>query len=355
MNQGEIFLALIRLGIDHQTCDNISVINWNEIKALAYTQGLSAVIIDGIEKLPEGKRPPLNLLLQWIGEVLQDYEQRYEAYRHSIAKLAEFYNSHGYKMMVLKGYACSLDWPKPEHRPCGDIDIWQFGEYKKADKLLLSEKGIKVDSSHHHHTVFNWGGFSVENHYDFINIYRRKSNVFLEQILKELGKDNSHSVEIDGEKIHIPSPDLHALFLLCHSLNDFAVTTLTIRQVIDWGFFVEKHGSEVNWEQLLEILEKNGMIQMFNIINAICVDDLYFDSCMFPYIQFDPVVKEKVLREILFPYIPNEKSHVFFKRVIWKCRRWKANEWKRTLCFKESLWSAFWSGVKSHVLKPASI
>ena len=133
MLKEEIFLTLIRLGIGHQTNTNLSVVDWNIIKSLAYTHGLSAVVLDGVEKLPEDKRPSQVLLLQWIGEVLHDYEQRYEMYSRTIGEMAGFYNSHGYKMMLLKGYVCSLDWPKPKHRPCGDIDIWQFGEYKKAD------------------------------------------------------------------------------------------------------------------------------------------------------------------------------------------------------------------------------
>lgn len=62
---------------------------------------------------------------------MQSYEGRYAAYEKAIGSLAGFYNQHGYKMMVLKGYASSLDWHNPKHRPCGDIDIWQFGEQKK--------------------------------------------------------------------------------------------------------------------------------------------------------------------------------------------------------------------------------
>lgn len=78
--------------------------------------------------------------------------------------------------MVLKGYACSIDWPKPEHRPCGDIDIWLFGKQKEADAALAAspkfhDSSFKIDSSHHHHTVFDWCSFSVENHYDFVNVY----------------------------------------------------------------------------------------------------------------------------------------------------------------------------------------
>ena len=143
------FLTLVRLGIGHTTEVIPQPISWKEIEIIANRHGLLAIVVDGIEKLPSVLRPPQELLLEWIGEVLQDYEYRYEQYCKAISELAGFYNSHGFKMMILKGYACSLDWPKPEHRPCGDIDIWLFGQQKEADALVASEKGIKVDYSHH--------------------------------------------------------------------------------------------------------------------------------------------------------------------------------------------------------------
>lgn len=99
--------------------------------------------------------------------------------------------------MVLKGYACSLDWPKPEHRPCGDIDIWLFGKQKESDSLLDKELGINIDSSEHHHTVFYWRGFMMENHYDFIEVHHHSSSPILEKILKGQGKNDSHFVELN--------------------------------------------------------------------------------------------------------------------------------------------------------------
>ena len=253
------FLSLIRLSIGHQASEFPEALDWSSIKVLADKQGLTAIVLDGIERLSDELRPPKVLLLNWIGEVMQNYETRYNEYKKAISSLAEFYNRHGYKMMVLKGYACSIDWPNPKHRPCGDIDIWQFGEQKKADRLLTSEKGIKVDNSHHHHTVFTWGDFMVENHFDFINVYHHRSNVELEKIFKELGKDDSHFVEFNGEKVYLPSPNLHALFLLKHTMNDFTSFSMTLRQLIDWGLFVEKHTKEVDWEWLMSVLKKFNM------------------------------------------------------------------------------------------------
>ena len=351
----ENFFQLIRLGIGHCSDQIIGEINWKDIQVLAERQGLLAIVVDGVEQLVVTKRPPKEKLLQWIGEVLQNYEQRYILYRKAIAQMAGFYNSYGYKIMVLKGYSCGLNWPRPEHRPYGDIDIWQFGEQKKADSLLTSKEGIKVDNSHHHHTVFTWGDFMVENHYDFINVYHHKSNVELEEIFKELGKDDSHFVELKGEKVYLPSPNLHALFLLKHTMNDFTSFSMTLRQVLDWGFFVEKHTKEVNWEWLIEVLKKFHMIEFYNTINAICVGDLGFDAKIFPSIQFRPDLKDKVLKDILYPkYSASEPSYLI-PRLLYKYRRWQGNAWKQELCYSESRWSAFWSGVWAHLLKPASL
>ena len=355
------FIFYIRLGIGHCVESSTNMDDWRYIKEMSERHGLQAIVVDGIDKLPESQRPPKDLLLQWIGEVLHNYEFRYELYRRTIVEMAGFYREHGIKMMVLKGYACSLDWPKPEHRPCGDIDIWQFGKQNDGDSLLESEKGIKIDKSHHHHTVYEWGGFIVENHYDFVNVYAHKSSAELEKVFKELGQDDMHFVDIkdastgSATKVYLPSPNLHALFLLRHMVSHFAAAEISLRQVLDWGFFVEKHTNDVDWKWLLEVLDKFHMKEFFNLINAICVDDLGFAADIFPEVRFVPELKEKVLVDILDPAYGAAEPASFFPRIIYKYRRWQGNAWKQKLCYNESRWESFWTGLWAKVLKPASI
>lgn len=348
------FLKLVRLGIGHYA-DRISdEIDWNNIQGLAERQGLYAVVFDGVGKLPANLWPPQDVLLEWIGEVVQDYETRYDAYRRTLAEMVGFYNSHGIKMMVLKGYACGLNWPKPEHRPYGDIDIWLFGKQEEADKILR-EKGIEADNSHHHHSVFYWGVFTVENHYDFINVYHHQSNHGLEAIFKELGADDSHFVGVNGDKVYLPSPNLHALFLLKHMMNDFTSFSTNLRQLLDWAFFVEKHTKVIDWKWLTGVLEQYHMLDFYSTINAICVDDLGFEASIFHGVQFKPMLKDKVLKDILEPEFTMKEPSRLIPRLAYKIKRWRGNRWKHEMCYNESMWSAFWSGVWSHVLKPASI
>lgn len=354
-NLQEDFLSYVRLGIGHSVRSTPLTNDWQAIQALAMRQGLAAIVIDGIEKLTESVRPPKAILLEWIGQVLQDYEYRYELYCRAIAEMAGFYNSHNLKMMVLKGYACSLNWPKPEHRPSGDIDIWLFGEYKKADSLLEKEKGISIDTKHHHHTVFCWRGFTVENHYDFINIHHHKSHLALEKILKDVGRDDSNYVNVYGEKVYLPSPNLHALFLLKHLMLHFASGEINFRQVIDWAFFVKNYSEKIDWEWFYNVLDEFHMLEFFNTINAICVENLGFDATLFPIIKFNPIIKDKVLDDLFALEFDGGMPSELLPRIVWKIRRWKANKWKHELCYNESMWSAFWSGVWSHLLKPSSI
>lgn len=351
----EIFLQLVRLGIGHSAIALPDRIDWDNMETFAANLGPSAIIIDGIDKLPESSRPPKALLLRWIGNTLQGYDYRYEQYCRTIAEMSAWHNANSFKMMVLKGDACSLNWPKPEYRPCGDIDIWQFGKQREADAVLQREKGIKIDNSHHHHTVFYWRDFMVENNYDFIEVHHHSSSPALEKILKEKGQDDSYSVEVSGERVYVPSPNLHALFLLRHSMEHFASTGITLRQLLDWAFFAEKQGKDVECDWLEGVLDQFGMIRLYEIFNAICIEDLGFEAGFFHRVQFESMLKERVLNDILSLEFSGEEPKRILCRVLFKFHRWKANGWKQELCYNGSRLSAFWYATWNHLIKLASI
>ena len=90
-------------------------------------------------------------------------------------------------------------------------------------------------------------------------------------------------------------------------------------------------------------------------ISAVWDEEALFDVKLFPQVQLQPELKDRVLNDILTPEFSEKESGGFVSRAVFKYRRWKANEWKHELCFSESMWSAFWSGVWGHLLKPGMI
>lgn len=361
MTKDSVFLlSLVRLGI-HPSIELEPMstdIDWQSVFDLAMDQGVVAIAWDGYSRLYEAGMITSDMdkqvKKQWIGRVIQSYEWKFSTYRTTIGHLASFYAKHGIKMMILKGYGLSLNYPIPAHRPCGDVDIWNYGEYKRADKALHDDLGIKIDNSHHHHTVFHFEGQMFENHYDFINVYAHPSSKVVEKRLKELAFKGDEAIEIDKQWVYLPNPDFNALFLLRHTSAHFAGGKMTIRQILDWGTFVQRYHDRIDWDSLATFVDDIGMRPFMDALNGICVNWLGFPADCFPSGRCD--AESRVVEDLFTPEFAdkNPEGH-FFGSLWWRYRRWKHNAWKHRLVYPESMLRTFFVQLKAHLMKPASL
>ena len=227
-------------------------IDWSSLYSLSATQNIAAIVWDYIQQaIAEGvisqeQLPTKVQKIQWA-LAMEQVENKYARQRQVIVKLAKFFAEHNIKMMILKGYGLSLNYPVPNHRPCSDVDIWLFEEaqtldgqisrvsvQQKADGLLREYFNIPIDEGKHHHTVFYIDGVMVENHYDFLNIHAHLSNRIIEQRLQQLTQQPMEQILVDDTAIYLPSPDFHALFMLRHSASHFAAERIVMRHLLDW-------------------------------------------------------------------------------------------------------------------------
>ena len=359
----EVLLSLIRAGIGTETlvAGPPEGTDWKKVFRLAVRQAVPAIALDGYSRMMEaGLINPLNeipkqLKMKWIGMTIGSFEQTYVKFCGTIGRLAGFYASQGFKMMLIKGYGVGLNYPVPEHRPCGDIDIWLYDKYKEADAAVSKELGIKVSREHHHHTEFYFEGELVENHYDFINIYAHPSNKLIEKRLREYAFSSETPVEIDGNIVYLPSADFNALFLLRHAGSHFASTEMNLRQLLDWGLFIKNYHSEIDWNTLHPFIKDMNMHRFLYALNGICVDKFGLDpSCFLPE-RVDPELQDRVLADIISPEFNEQMPKNIILRVIGKYKRWRANSWKHKMVYRESLLRTFLVQFRSHLMKPASI
>lgn len=337
--------------------------DWKAVYRLASAQGVLAVAWDGVQRLVDagaldsGMQPDRNTMLQWVYNV-QVIEQRYERQRRSIAELAGFYAGHDIRMMLLKGYGLSLCYPVPEHRPCGDIDIWLYGEQERADELLRREKGIEVREDKHHHTIFFVNGVLVENHYDFLNVHAHISNRGLETVLQELAKSGSAETHVDSGEgqtaVWLPPADFNALFLLRHAAVHYAAVNIGLRHVVDWAMFVAEYGGQVDWVRLERTAVEYNMHRFLYCLNEIAVKCTGLDEELFPKLPHDELAG-RVLEDILSPEFSEQPPEGTLWRLnIYKVRRWWANRWKHRIVYREGLLKTFFVQIYSHILKPKS-
>jgi hypothetical protein len=354
-NIQKALLSLVRYGLGKEGEPVIpEVADWEGLFKLAQAQGLTAVALDGINICYEKGRDigiDLKTKMEWIGAVCQ-MESVYKQYVQHVKGLSSFYQSHGIRMMVLKGYGLSLNYPRPNHRPTGDIDIYLFGEQKKADRLVHDELGIEIDKSHHHHTVFEFQGETVENHYDFLNVHVRPSNKRIEAKLKELAHTDITSNINSSDNLIFPSAEFNAIYLLRHCAAHFASTKMSVRQALDWGLFMEKHHSEMDWKEYMSYLKEERMFRFYNLLGLFCVSYLGFDSSIFHGLYSDALF-ERFVDEILSPEFKDKENGTLLRSLSVKPRRWWHNRWKNRLCYPDSPWSEFVYGLWAKILKPS--
>ena len=329
-----------------------SNIDWRTVYGIAVHQGVSAILLDAIGRLPAEARPPKPVLMQWIGQTTM-MERMYAKHRERIVELADFYKQHGIKMLLLKGYGCSLCYTKPEHRPTGDIDVFLFGRQDEADILVEKQHGIKVHREYHKHSTFNYCGVEVENHAKFIDDVSHKSNIRFEQILMSV-LDNEECLPSPIDNVLLPSPTFNALFLLRHTGEHFASNEITLRHVLDVGTFFQRYHSKIDWALVFKVYKEERMLRFFNAIATICVEYLGIDAAcfasddkMYTY-QSDTTLAVRILSDIF------EKKDVLpmtttgidtigkkLKYAIDKSHRWWHNRWKYQLVYNESLVESF--------------
>ena len=341
----KLFFELIRIALGNQVClsrtPNES--EWDELYAIAKEQGLLGVTFAGVQKLlNQQQEPPKMLYLTWMGMSAR-IQQKWERHEAFIGRLAGFYEKHGINMMLLKGYGVSQYYPEAKLRTPGDVDVYLFGDWKKADDAISEELGVTVCNDSEHHTKFTIDDITVENHYDFVNTRIRRSSQKLELVFKELAQDKTNVIDVRGQKVYLPSDKLNAIFLLRHCAGHFASEGITMRNVLDWGLFVQST-KDLDWEWLWQLAKEYNMHRFLACLNMICVEDLGLDGLKFNMRYVDQQLKARVLKEIMngTDLVPGASA--------WeRTKRWWKHRWKHEICYSDSMLSSFVYSVRANL------
>jgi len=360
-------LQLVRLGIhpDAELAPTPPDVDWEAVSELASEQKVKAIAWDGYARLYEAGMVTVDMDEKmvkgpWLAAVYETFVRKYPVYRATIGHLASVFAQHGIRMMVLKGYGLSLNYPVPEHRPCGDVDFWTFGEAERADRLL-EELGISLNGSPEHHTTFHFEDQYFEHHHNFVSADAHPSSKVVEVRLKELATQGFETVDIDGQQIFLPSPDFNALFLLRHAASHLAGSKINIRQILDWGMFVQKYHDRIDRKALETFAESTRTTAIYQILNGICVDYLGFSPEVFPagppgvFPAGRHPLESRVLEDILCPEFSAPCPTSLLSQWLWRLRRWLHRTWKLRLVYPESLVRTFFVRLGTHLTHPGAL
>ena len=349
-NSQRLLLQLVACGIGNiQTVEIPADVNLQELRQLSIKQNIHNIALDGLNKgghkQREWTQPETDVLMDWLWQTNVS-ETHYEHYRQTISKLASLFHTHNLRMMLLKGYGCSLNYPIPNHRPCGDIDIWMFGKREEADRIVANSFSVNIAFGNEHHSKFSIGKMLVENHETILDINTHKSSQYLNNILEKMAEE-SIPRDIDGTTFYIPSVKFNSIHLLRHMASDFATVNISLRHVLDWSTFIFANASAIDWNYIHEIANRTNMNRFLDAINSICVHYLKYPSECFPVQRWDDKLRDRVLNEILCNEDTDERhiTHLTFSEKIRygirkTARLWR-NRWKYRIVYDENLLFSF--------------
>lgn len=173
----------------------------------------------------------------------------------------------------------SLNYPDPQKRFGGDIDVFTFKhgtDFSKPENnmthkfdTLFEKLGTEIKDVNPKHSGFKYKGMPIENHRTFLDVDSKyvkvpdaeKMNTYLMKHLSPKQK-----VLPMGTKILVPSKEFNTVFMAYHSMTHFIGGGINFHHLADWAVLIHKFGLNIPQEVNGTALEK-FMYAMTNLSN----------------------------------------------------------------------------------------
>lgn len=310
--------------------------SWERIYRMAADHGLSAVVWDGICRLPAAQQPPRETRIRWALSA-EKLEERYRHQQQTASKLAARFSEEGLRMLLLKGLGLSRDYPLPEHRECGDIDIYLYGQSDKGDRVL-HEIGAHPYFDVPKHSEYVWDGVLIENHRTILNVRRNRTERELNAVLvRLLEKEGTHDL---APGIQAPRATFNAIFLIRHAAVHFQKEGIVLRHLCDWACFLTRHWDEIDHALFRTAMEDYRMDRFADLMTAAAVEYL---GAEVPGPECEAGMLGRFMEEVLTLSPMPDKP---LPRLLRKLSGPYRNRWRLRKVLRTSVWRYYYDTVR---------
>lgn len=202
---------------------------------------------------------PAKLKQHWIGRALmmEDLNEKLDV---QCAEALAFFRQKGLACVILKGQGIAKLYPHPNHRACGDIDIWVNMTRNQAWRFSKENTG-KVEGANYHHIHYPlFDDTEVELHFCPSYLSNPVRNTRLHKFVREFSPDNNSDY---------PSLVFNRVYILLHCYRHLCGHGVGMRQLMDYyyvllqGFTEEERIDSLNWIKFLGMRRFAGAVMWF--------------------------------------------------------------------------------------------
>lgn len=261
----ELFYELVQvaLGQRETLSRNPSATEWDELFTLSQKQAVVGVALLAIEKMSQqGQKPPVDLLLEWIGLSEQIRAQNILVDKRC-GEITKLFADAGFRTCILKGQGNALMYPDPSLRSSGDIDLWVEGSRKEIHDFVFAKCPTAEDGDVHIEASF-FNDVVVEVHYfpRYSNVpkYNKRLQVWFRE---KSDAQFLNKVKLSSESascVCVPTVQFNAVQQMSHIMGHFFVEGIGLRQFIDYFYVLRKLHEEQCSDNIEKLFEYHGML-----------------------------------------------------------------------------------------------
>lgn len=293
------FFELVRSGLwDKKASADLFAegADWDALCRNAARQSLTGIFADGVNTLPKQMMPPAGTARKLYVSV-ESIRRANLKLDSVLAELQTLLRENGIEGILLKGQGLSRDYPVPEHRMCGDIDMYTGKDYERSCSLVRTlgdSEGHEDECEKHFH--FERRGCTIEIH-KYVNVdpnpsANRKLQAWADAFLGNPA--GLRRIMIGGTAVNLPPVQFDALFILLHIADHLIRGGIGLRQLCDWSRFLFVHHNEIDVRRLEQDLHTLRLMNIWQIMGWIAVNRLGIDAALMPF--YSEKISKKALR-----------------------------------------------------------
>ena len=266
------FFALLRSGLWNEVPERAPFdggVDWEALYRLSFEQTVGPLVTDGVNRLPKECLPAEPERLDpFLGDMMAT-AQRNRVLDSFIPKV--FHALRGIPVVLVKGQSLAQDYPDPERRQPGDIDLLlPPSSYAAAmDVLLPKATHISKEDLQTLHQGMHFYSVEVELHGSISTLMSRKLDRQLAALLQEQFDGRTlPTVTIGGAEIPVPEANFNAVYIFVHFLQHYWSGGVGLRQFVDWTTFVSVHKRDIHPVILEQRLEELGLLNLWKVFTG---------------------------------------------------------------------------------------
>lgn len=271
------YLCLLRAALWNELPEISNQFYWNDVIQIGENQSTLPIICQSALQLDGEFAPPFEIrtfMLAKLGENSRQYAILNEYMKCAIERM----RVHGIEPVLLKGAGLAYNYPFPEFRQCGDIDLYvgleHYHEGCAAMREMSDFHNWGIENERNMHYNIEKGDVVIETHRMTAILHDSEDDTFYQKISAEGLSDGLHCVEIDGFPVSLPSDTYNVFYVFYHAWHHFLSSGVGFRQICDWSLLLHSLYGKIDLPKLKGYIDGLGLMKAWKTFGWIAVEKL---------------------------------------------------------------------------------